>query len=329
MSKPVLYLCHTPYHILASAAKVLFQPHPAHILLSQRIVNRAELAPRLTESGLFQQVLLPQDEDWPAPVESGWRAPFVHFFHKRAVERSGFRLDPSAYAEICIYNDWSRLGCYLQDLGADYTLGEDTYNFISHPHSWIEWQKQQPSYEKQRRTGKGYLYWGASPCTKVMEVAHSDQALYWKERHREFDTMQVLAHLTPAQRNLLCRIFLAQELPAPKPPCCLFLPRCFYIDDMVPSQQAQDRLCRDLVEQYAKGYHLYIKTHPRDLTDYTALFPDAVVLDRLMPSEVLDYCLDIHFDRAVGLCSYAIHNLRCADEILDLPESTLEQYQEP
>ena len=40
-----------------------------------------------------------------------------------------------------------------------------------------------------------------------------------------------------------------------------------------------------VAEKYAVG-PLFIKTHPRDTTDYAALFPDAVILERTMPSEV-------------------------------------------
>ena len=49
-----------------------------------------------------------------------------------------------------------------------------------------------------------------------------------------------------------------------------------------------------VAEKYAVG-PLFIKTHPRDTTDYAALFPEAVILERTMPSEVLNFCLPFHF----------------------------------
>ena len=326
MQKPVLYICHTPYHVLVSAAKILTQPHAARFCLAQELPGREGLAQRLKACGLCDTVLLPQDNEWPKPVLSGWRRPFVHALQKRAIEKAGFRLDPSEFSEICIYNDWSPLGNYLQDLGAEFTMGEDTYNNLHIPNCLIDNQAKEPDYQNKRQTGKRYLYWGAYRGTKVVEVASKKAALYWSERQREFDLFAALKQFTPQQMETIRRVFIQQELPPVQGPTCLFLPRSYYIDSMLPSQKAQDTLCRDLVSKYAEGYQLYIKTHPRDTTDYTVLFPDAVVLDRFMPSELLDYCFTVRFDRAVGLGTHSICNLKCADEIIDLPEEDLEPY---
>ena len=92
------------------------------------------------------------------------------------------------------------------------------------------------------------------------------------------------------------------------------------MDREVFSQAAQDQLCRDIVARYAQGYRLYIKTHPRDTTDYTALFPGAVVINRFMPSQLLDYCFDVQFDRAIGFRTSALDGLRCAREIIRIPD---------
>ncbi len=326
MDKPVLYVCDTPYHVLVSVAKLLTKPHPAQFCLTQALPGREGLKERLLACGLCSSVMMPMTRDWPKPVLTGWRKPFVHTLQKRAIKKAGFSLDPADYAEICLYNDWSPMGNYLQDLGASYTLGEDTFDNLRRSHEFIEEQSQQPGYQKRRQKGQGYLYWGAYRGASVIEVASKKSALYWPERQREFDLFAAMKQFTPEQMAVVRRVFIQQELPPVKSPTCLFLPRSYYIDGFLPSQHAQDVLCRDLVSKYADGYQLYIKTHPRDTTDYTALFPDAVVLDRFMPSELLDYCFDVRFDRAVGLGTHSIRNLRCADEIINLPMEDLEPY---
>ncbi len=106
------------------------------------------------------------------------------------------------------------------------------------------------------------------------------------------------------------------------------LPRSFYVDHDLPSQDAQNQLVTDTVERYCrKGYQLYVKTHPRDTTDYEQLLPDAVVLDRFMPSELLDYCFEVRFARAVGLCTASVRNLQCADEKISLDYDYIAPYQ--
>ena len=62
-------------------------------------------------------------------------------------------------------------------------------------------------------------------------------------------------------------------------------------------QPTQDAIFLAVAKKYADG-PLFIKTHPRDETDYHKLFPQAVVLERTMPSEVLNFCLPGKFKRA-------------------------------
>ena len=56
------------------------------------------------------------------------------------------------------------------------------------------------------------------------------------------------------------------------------------------TQAEQNAMFKAVAAKYTAG-PLFIKTHPRDTTDYHALFPDAVILERTMPSEVLNFCL--------------------------------------
>ena len=54
-------------------------------------------------------------------------------------------------------------------------------------------------------------------------------------------------------------------------------------------QPTQDAMFAAVAKKYCTE-PLFIKTHPRDTTDYSKLFPTAVILPRTMPSEVLNFC---------------------------------------
>lgn len=85
-------------------------------------------------------------------------------------------------------------------------------------------------------------------------------------------------------------VFLTRPLPedpAALADATLLLTRSFVADGLM-DQDTQDAMFRAVAAKYADG-PLYIKTHPRDTTDYQALFPGAVVLERTMPSEVLNF----------------------------------------
>ena len=45
-----------------------------------------------------------------------------------------------------------------------------------------------------------------------------------------------------------------------------------------------------------------------------------------MPSELLDYCFEVRFARAVGLCTASVANLKCADEKISLGYDFIEPY---
>ena len=327
MTKPDLFICHTQYHVLASLIKVLARPRPADIILSEAIPGRGELAGRLSASGAFRQVLTYPDEHWPAPPQKGWRALLGHPMQRRALRLAGFSLDPRVYGQICIYNDWTPLGRWLQDWGAHYILGEDTRNHLAHPSNiHIDRQRALPDFERRRQSGKGYLYWGGYRGVDGVEMSDPSQVPYYQEKAIAIDPLHLLEGFGPDKRGVIRRVFVSGELPPIDRPTCLLLPRSFYVDRDLPSQEAQNRLCLDVVAQYAQGYQLFIKTHPRDTTDYKALFPEAVVLDRFMPSELLDYCFEVRFARAVGLCTASVANLKCADEKISLGYDFIEPY---
>ena len=78
-------------------------------------------------------------------------------------------------------------------------------------------------------------------------------------------------------------------------------------------QPTQDAIFLAVAKKYADG-PLFIKTHPRDETDYHKLFPQAVVLERTMPSEVLNFCLPGKFKRAVTVQSWVLRGFTAAEE---------------
>lgn len=163
----------------------------------------------------------------------------------------------------------------------------------------------------------------------AVEVARPEAVAYYPGKLRQFDVFARLKTLDAAGRAVLRQVFAGGDIPPVSPDSCLFLSRGYYVDREVFCQEDQDRLCRYIVEKYAAGRQLFIKTHPRDETDYKALFPDAVVLNRFMPAELLDYCFDVRFGRAIGFGTNAVRNLRCADELIDIQDINLADFRTP
>ena len=319
--KPNLYICHTAYQVLVDllrAGRAEGKPHT--MVLSAAVADAEALAARLDQTGVVRTVLVDETR-WPGTVTgplAAWRC-------RRAFEKlCGWKLDRARYENIYIHNDWSVLGRYLQDCRAGYILCEDTFGSTLGPDQHLVTdQRAAPDFAQKQRSGKGYLYWGDSPWCKVVESEDAARCtLFGPDKMVTDSKGALLESLTDDEKAMARSVFLTRPLPEQAEGATLLLPRSFVADGLMP-QDRQDAMFKAVAARYAVG-PLFIKTHPRDTTDYQALFPDAVILERTMPSEVLNFCLPFTFRRAVTVQSFVLRGFTAAEEKILL---TLEEAQ--
>ena len=318
--KPNLYICHTAYQVLVDllrASRTDGQPHT--MVLSAAVPEPQSLAKKLEATGAVKVVIVDETR-WPGTVTG----PFAARRARRAFEKlCGWRFTRAAYNEVRIHNDWSVMGRYLQDCHAGYILCEDTFASTLGPDQHLVTdQRAAPDFAGKQRTGKGYLYWGDSPwCTKVESEDAAKCTLFPASRLVTDSKRELLESLTDAEKAMVRSVFLTQPLPEHAAGATLLLPRSF-VEDGLMTQAEQNAMFKAVAAKYTAG-PLFIKTHPRDTTDYHALFPDAVILERTMPSEVLNFCLPFKFARAVTVQSFVLRAFTAADEkiLLSLEEA--------
>lgn len=324
--KPDLFICHTCYHTFVACLRAMRCPQKPDILLASGVIPEAgALGARLEQSGLFGRVLAFNEQESHPPL---YKNPllvllFQHAMHRRHIEKyCHFRLDFSRYDRVYFCNDWNELARYAQDCHARYILGEDV--FAGHAigsHHWYERQAAQPFYRLRRALGCGYLYWGGYKRTEGIETEDLSRTGLWADNFIEHSKAALFAGVTGPEKQLLTRIFVTAPLPAAAEKPFLLLTRPFLSDGFVKSEAELTALFGRVLREYAAGYTVFIKPHPRDGFDYAAAFPGAVILDRYMPSEVLNLAFPFRFARAVTVGSSALSTLTCADEKLMLPES--------
>lgn len=319
--KPNLYLCHTAYQVLVDllrAGRAEGKPHT--MVLSAAVADAEALAARLDKTGVVRTVLVDETR-WPGTVTgplAAWRC-------RRAFEKlCGWKLDRARYENVYIHNDWSVLGRYLQDCRAGYILCEDTFGSTLGPDQHLVTdQRAAPDFAQKQRSGKGYLYWGDSPWCKTVESEDAARcSLFGSDKMVTDSKGALLESLTDDEKAMVRSVFLTRPLPEQAEGATLLLPRSFVADGLM-TQDRQDAMFKAVAARYAVG-PLFIKTHPRDTTDYQALFPDAVILERTMPSEVLNFCLPFTFRRAVTVQSFVLRGFTAAEEKILL---TLEEAQ--
>lgn len=319
--KPNLYICHTAYQVLVDllrAGRAEGKPHT--MVLSAAVADAEALAARLDKTGVVRTVLVDETR-WPGTVTgplAAWRC-------RRAFEKlCGWKLDHALYENIYIHNDWSVLGRYLQDCRAGYILCEDTFGSTLGPDQHLVTdQRAAPDFARKQKTGQGYLYWGDSPWCKAVESEDAARcSLFGPDKMVTDSKGALLESLTGDEKAMVRSVFLTRPLPEQAEGATLLLPRSFVADGLM-TQDRQDAMFQAVAARYAVG-PLFIKTHPRDITDYQALFPDAVILERTMPSEVLNFCLPFTFRRAVTVQSFVLRGFTAAEEKILL---TLEEAQ--
>ena len=314
MEKPDLYICHTAYHLLIALVRAVRAGGGQAVWLSEQIPGAAALAASGRLSGPFAEACVLYESRWPG-VAAG---PLGHWRNRRGYEAAGAgpALRRGAYRRIYISNDWSVAGRYLQDCRAGYTLCEDTVGGTLDPDQHLLEAQRAAADFAARRRGKGYLYWGDSRfCRTVESEDVAKCTLFPPEKLVTFSKKALLESLTGAEKAAVRRVFLTEPLPddpAALANATLLLPRSFVLDGLM-DQPTQDAIFLAVAKKYADG-PLFIKTHPRDETDYHKLFPQAVVLERTMPSEVLNFCLPGKFKRAVTVQSWVLRGFTAAEE---------------
>ncbi len=322
MPRPNLYICHTAYQVLVEMVRAMEDTVAPELILSSVIPNTQELAGRLSATGLFRCVRVFDETACGSAMQKGVVRTLLlqRMMGRRNVEKYyGFSIHPSEYEAIYIHNDWSVLGRYLQDLKASYILCEDTMaSTCRASHPIIEAQRAEPHFALRQKLGYGYLYWGDYKRVAAVETECAAKTSLFPEKLREDSKADRFHRLTEDQKALIRQVFLTQPLPQNAEHAILFLPRDFVPDGLLDAE-TQQRMFAAVAETYCQGGPLFIKTHPRDSFDYSALFPDAVILERTMPSEVLNFALPFRFARAVTVESTVLKALEVADEKLEIP----------
>lgn len=96
-------------------------------------------------------------------------------------------------------------------------------------------------------------------------------------------------------------------------------------DDFI-TEDYKVKLYRQMIDDYAEGHQVYLKPHPRELTDYKqCLHREFIEVSRAFPLEMLDLMKTITFDTGVTLFSSSLNNLDCIFHKIELGKSHVKE----
>ena len=92
-------------------------------------------------------------------------------------------------------------------------------------------------------------------------------------------------------------------------------------------EETKIRLYNDVLTEYAAGYSIFIKPHPRELTNYNGKIKYSFTeIPGSFPLEMMNLLSDIHFDLGITLYSGAINNITGITKRIKLGKEFLSKY---
>ena len=205
------------------------------------------------------------------------------------------------YDNINVFWDLGYIGTYLNIKKIRYTL-----------------------HEEKRADHRGVVPFGYSPYAASVEVNEIKGIEIPTGKVHENPRGMMIQKLTEEQKTAIFRAFIGGLNPLSKlnlgsdnSKTILILTEPFALTGRLPDEEAQIKLYNDIYEKYGgngQNTHVIIKAHPRDTVDYEKYFPEAFILERNIPMEVLNFDKRFSIDVAVTVTSSAIYGLEMAEE---------------
>lgn len=319
-----LYVCDYPYVLYKVLIERMGDEENSYsLILSDAIADLEPMVPVLRRSGLFEQV-----EFFPSePYKDYYQ---LHFFNfptshiKKALlllknqftmslRQKGFKditfpfeLDLKQYDKIictdfpCVFNG------YLSANHVDYAISEHANNAFQNGMA----SKQYSLYMfVTDLLDRFHVLIGTRAASRFCkEIIVNDSAdMDYYVRHKKVTEWNVDEHIKALDAQQRDRIFqLYAEAYGVKinvdQTYDLLLANPLYRDSYLPSEESQIKLYRDLIQKHFK-YPVLIKSHPRDTVDYKKYFPECVVIDKNISSEVLNFNQNLKLGTVLTVCS--------------------------
>lgn len=341
-----LILCERPFMLYKALLKAFNSHDTIDIVLSDHMPGMEKIYTPLTESGIFNKVFYFDDDLYQEYIKDESLSDYVSFpnilwawpvklkkyfkYQKSArTKKMPIGLDFNDYDEILANDGVSTLNFKLNFEKIPYVVSE---------HGRGNFRIKIPIHILAvyltiilDRLNIIVAYSGSSKYVKAVEVdRNKDLVCYIKRKEiRECRISQLEDNLSGEEKNRIYQIYAqAFDLPlAFTGEVNLLLTGPLAHDKAVASEQDQLKCYHDAVYQNCDMKKpLLIKPHPRDTVDYHSIFPDAIIINRLISSEVLSFCESLKIDKAVTIYSTSISSFRNAKELVILDSDFLNAY---
>lgn len=331
-----IYICSTYHHVHVSLIKCLVNGQAADILICDDIPGYIELQCSLIKAQVFRHVYFFNRTFSPGynPKDMTKRLFGRHKKHKKLVENE-LKIDLTRYDNIYIFHDGIKIARYMMDCGIYFNLIEDGLDHFKHI-QYVPSKADLPTGNRcivwlKKTFNIGYLFCGQSKYCKSIEVNSKDGLVIKHGNIIEVPKRWLYSLVNEEQKQLIYKIFLGNmRLPENgEQKSALLFTVPLYQEKFVKTREMHIQIYRDIIQQlHTDGFKVYIKPHPRDNLEYEKVYHNVQIITKEIPSEILNYNAQLHFDKAIAIASASIKNVDFADEVIDLNYEYLNNYPE-
>lgn len=331
MSKNQVFVCGTYFHIYISVLKALYREDKnikTLLILDNHTPDIESIIPRLEQSGFFDHVTQIPFRDVRTKIR------------KSGVFRRNFNRSKNEITFVDTHTDISKYDEFIRnsEINLFYNLGLTSSYFISkYPNNTIRLVEDgEANYHtklsffkvfKRKYILNTFIGEGIDQEVNEIEVQHPEKInsrILHKGKKLELQKMQ--DGLTPEQSNKILDVFLdghGIDFSGSKKLLLITQP---FSEDRYFDEDRKVQLYNELLEPYAAEYTIFIKAHPRELTDYkNKIVYDFVDIPRAFPLEMFNLLKNIRFDIGLTMFSSGINNLNCIDKKIILGMDAFEK----
>lgn len=342
-----VYICHTFYHVyvalLMEFNKAYENQGKSDILLSTMSNDFSSMYPRLEASGVFNKVYLYEEKEASTfPELEKYRTnkgnlvsnlvqryKYTKLLGK--LEERFVPTDLTQYDNVFVFCDSDPIGYYLNYKKIHYSALEDGLNSGRLDD---QARNSNPGHFGLKcllaRLGFIFIESGYSKYCDAYIVNDINENLQPPKNIKEQSFSGLCKNLTEVQHAKMVNIFLGDKGSLTE---ALDVSRygkkaAMILTEPLCDLDTRKQIFKDIIEEYAKGYMVIIKPHPRDVLDYEKEFLDSIVIREKFPMEVMN---DIHGLKVSKVISVITQTdcIQFADEIVYLGLDFLDRYEDP
>lgn len=332
----ILYYGVTSYHMLCCILHKMTR-HPkeaAQLFLSNTHPECEKLIESIQKSGIFEKTGLFPDKGRMLPYKKEYQEnkteeKLNHLIQDlcKKTERD-FPFDPEEITEYNICGDQYALGIWLICNKKRYNFFEEGCGVYTRKHLLLENLSRLNPFQYDMAEKCRCMGDYAGIIKKYIEFS-SQEGQFDRENCEDFSLKNILADMEEKDLEQVKGVFQVPEVSSMKGSDSVLLLTQQFVNMGFLTVQQEKELYDLMLDYFAPKGTLYVKPHPSDWQGlYRDWYPNAVILPRFMPSELLPYSNNGKFKSGITVSSTSIFGLEPYMKEIICLDSSLEDHYE-